>query len=198
MRSDPQTIEHLLQAGRLMHERGWVPATSGNLSLRFGSGALLSPSGVSKGALRAEALVPVDAQGRSTTGTPSAETALHLLIYRRFPEAAAVLHAHSTNAVVLSRLVEGDLELQGYELAKALRGVTDHLTAVRVPVIANEQDMALLAPRVEAAIDRSGTRWAFVLKGHGVYAWGNSVEEALRHLEALDALFGCQLLELRT
>jgi methylthioribulose-1-phosphate dehydratase len=177
--------------------RGWVPATSGTLSLRRGTGAFMSPSGISKGSLRPEGLVLVDELGRAAAGTPSAETLLHVLIYRRFPEAQVVQHAHSTNAAVLSRRVEATITLEGYELCKALDGITDHQTIVRIPVIANDQDMARLAPVVDAALTRTESRWAFVLKGHGVYAWGQSVAQALRHLKALEVLFGYQLQETR-
>ncbi len=191
------TPAELVAAARQMHERGWVPATSGNLSVRHGLGALMSPSGISKGELSPSGLVSVDEHGHAASGTPSAETLLHLAIYRRFPEAQAVLHAHSTNAVVLSRKVEATIELVDYELSKALSGISDHQTVVRIPVIANDQDMRRLAPVVDAALTRTESRWAFVLKGHGVYAWGNTVAQALRHLEALDVLFGYQLLEAR-
>jgi methylthioribulose-1-phosphate dehydratase len=197
MSPDSATLEELLAAARFLDAKGWVPATSGNLSVRAEAGAWISPSGVDKGELTAQAMVRVDAAGRSTQGTPSAETLLHLLIYRRFPDALAVLHAHGPNGVVLSRLVPGDFELHGYELAKVLRGVPDHLTGVRIPVIDNDQDMPRLVPVVEAAIARCESRWAFMLRGHGLYVWGRSVAEARRHFEALEVLFGYQLMELR-
>lgn len=197
MSSDPAALEELLVAARFLEAKGWVPATTGNLSIRAEQGAWISPSGVDKGQLTAQAMVRVDAAGRSEQGTPSAETLLHLMIYRRFPDAAAVLHAHGPNGVVLSRLVAGDFELHGYELAKVLRGVPDHLTHVRIPVIENDQDMPRLVPIVEAAIARAESRWAFMLRGHGLYAWGRTVAEARRHFEALEVLFGYRLMELR-
>jgi methylthioribulose-1-phosphate dehydratase len=128
-------------------------------------------------------------------GAPSAELGLHQLVYARDPEAQVVLHAHSTNAVLLSRRVGTEVTLHGFELQKALRGVVTHDAVVRIPVLDNDQDMVALAPRVAAALDHTGSRWAFVLRGHGVYAWGRTVPEALRHLEALDVLFACALAE---
>jgi len=97
--------------------------------------------------------------------------------------------------VLLSRRVRDEVVLQGFELQKALRGVVTHEGVVRIPVLDNDQDMVALAPRVAAALDHTGSRWAFVLRGHGVYAWGRTVPEALRHLEALDVLFACALAE---
>jgi len=188
--------EALVAAGRAMHARGWVPATSGNLSVRHPDGGLyISPSGVDKGALVASAFVHVDADGAAHGGAPSAELGLHQLVYAREPEAQIVLHAHSTNAVLLSRRVGAEVALHGFELQKALRGVVTHDIVVRIPVLDNDQDMTALAPRVSAALDHTGSRWAFVLRGHGIYAWGRTVSEAMRHLEALDVLFACALAE---
>jgi methylthioribulose-1-phosphate dehydratase len=33
----------------------------------------------------------------------------------------------------------------------------------------------------------------FLLAGHGLYTWGATVSEALRHAEAFDFLFSCAL-----
>ncbi len=55
----------------------------------------------------------VDADGRSLDGrSPSAETGLHLQLYRRFPDCRAVLHPHAVNATLLSRRDSGHLVLK--------------------------------------------------------------------------------------
>jgi methylthioribulose-1-phosphate dehydratase len=33
----------------------------------------------------------------------------------------------------------------------------------------------------------------YLIRGHGFYTWGDSAEAALRHVEALDVMFGCEL-----
>jgi methylthioribulose-1-phosphate dehydratase len=33
----------------------------------------------------------------------------------------------------------------------------------------------------------------FLIDGHGLYAWGASIGDAMRHLEAFDFLLGCEL-----
>ena len=38
-----------------------------------------------------------------------------------------------------------------------------------------------------------GLRYAFILKGHGLYAWGKNISEAKKHMEGLEFLFSCQL-----
>lgn len=71
---------------------------------------------------------------------PSAETGLHTLIYRLFPRANAVLHVHTVNATVLSRIVKTpELYISGFEMQKSLSGQTTHLDTVCVPVFDNDQ-----------------------------------------------------------
>ena len=53
-----------------------------------------------------------DATGKSLDGKqPSAETQLHVQIYKRYPDVCCVLHPHSVNATVLSLLTAADVEL---------------------------------------------------------------------------------------
>jgi len=87
----------LCTAGRWLSDRGFVPATDGNLSVRLPGGRVLStPTGVCKGRLEPENLVITDLEGRLLEGNsrPSSELGMHLLIYQKRPEANAVCHAH--------------------------------------------------------------------------------------------------------
>ena len=141
----------LIEAGRFLFGRGWVPATSGNFSARLGDGRLaLTVSGRHKGRLATEDILLADAAGNSLDGRrPSAETALHVQIYRHFPDVGCVLHPHTVNATLLSRLAPDGVELQDYELLKAFPGVDSHACRVTVPVFRNDQDIARLATRVD-------------------------------------------------
>src|SRR5512141_2374033 len=104
----------LIDAGRFIDSKGWVPATSGNFSARLADGTIaITVSGRHKGALGPDDIMRVDADGRSLDGQkPSAETLLHTSIYRRYPNVGAVLHPHSPNATLVSRLFADRLELE--------------------------------------------------------------------------------------
>jgi methylthioribulose-1-phosphate dehydratase len=103
----------LISAGRQLYVQGMVPATSGNLSARLADGQLaVTVSGRHKGKLEEQDIMRVDAQGRSLDERrPSAETLLHVHIYQRYTDARFVLHPHSVNATVLSRLCDDWLEM---------------------------------------------------------------------------------------
>ena len=187
--------DELIAAGRFLFERGWVPATSGNFSARLADGRLLlTVSGRHKGRLTRDDLLVADADGNSLDGRrPSAETQLHVQIYRRFPEAECVLHPHTVNATLLSRLNADRLLLQDYELLKAFPGVDTHACTVEVPIFANDQDIGRLARAVDAWMQgRTGVH-GYLIAGHGFYTWGTSVEDALRHVEAFEFLFDCEM-----
>lgn len=185
----------LIAAGRELYARGMVPATSGNFSARLADGdILITVSGAHKGRLDPSRLMLIDADGRSLDGRrSSAETALHVQLYRRFPDCHAVLHPHPASATLLSRLDSGPCVLRGYELLKALPGIYTHDCEVTIPNFANTQDIDRLAREVDAWMDSHAPVPAYLIAGHGFYTWGDSVEAALRHVEALDFLFDCEL-----
>jgi len=186
----------LVAAGRGLYARGWVPATSGNFSARLDDGRIaITVSGRHKGELDDEDIMLIDADGDAldTSKRPSAETLLHVRLYRRFPDVAAVLHTHSVNDTLISRSGRDRLVLDDYELLKAFRGVDTHEARITVPIFANDQDMARLADRVDTYIDAQPDLHAYLIAGHGLYTWGTSLEEALRHLEALEFLFECEM-----
>lgn len=190
-------VEAIRAAGRRLDQRGWVPATAGNISVRLGEGrVLITRSGFHKGFIPEDGVMAVGLDGvpEDATLRPSAETGLHCGIYRRFPAAGAVLHGHSVPVTVLSRLAGDAIALAGYELLKAFPGLPTHEAAVSLPVLDNDQDIARLQARVDACWDVGGARVpGYLLRGHGIYVWGRDMPEALLRLEALEFMLDCEL-----
>ena len=190
-----QRTAELIEAGRVLYARGMVPATSGNLSARLSSGELaITVSGSHKGRLGERDIMRVDARGGSLDGRrPSAETLLHVQVYRHFPEVRVVLHPHSVNATLLSRLHSRHLLLQDYELLKAFPGVDSHACEVVVPNFVNDQDISRLAAEVAAYMQSNAPVHGYLIGGHGFYTWGETMDDALRRVEAFEFLFECEL-----
>ncbi len=187
----------LVAATRELAARGWTPATSSNFSLRLGeSHAAITVSGRDKGRLREDDIMVVDFDGRAVGSehTPSAETLLHTQLYRRCPDIGCVLHTHSLNQTLASRLYAGagHVRFQDYELIKAFQGQKTHATGMDVPVLPNNQHMPTLAAQVDVLLD-AGPLWGYLIEGHGLYAWGADLDEARRHLEAFEFLIACEL-----
>lgn len=187
----------IIEAGRFLYGRGWSPATSSNYSARLAADqALLTVSGKHKGQLTENDVLATDLAGNSLEPgkKPSAETLLHTQLYAWRAEIGAVLHTHSVNATVLSRLTPGDrLLLEDYELQKAFAGVTTHEGQVLVPIFDNDQDIARLAGRVQQWLDTHPDCVGYLIRGHGLYTWGPQMSDALRQIEAFEFLFECEL-----
>jgi L-fuculose-phosphate aldolase len=88
-------------AGRWLFDRGFTPATDGNVSVRLDSHRILaSPTGMRKGVMVPGDMVIADLEGRKISGTGgvSSEIGMHALIYRMRPDVQAVCHAHPSLA----------------------------------------------------------------------------------------------------
>jgi methylthioribulose-1-phosphate dehydratase len=185
--------ESLCATARWCYTQGWVPATSGNFSVRRGGRILITASGLDKGALTPAGLLEVDLEGRvlGGDGKPSAETGLHLVLYKARPSAGAILHVHSVWNTLLSgfREAAGQVTLSGYELLKGLSNVATHEHIEQVPILKNSQNYAELTAQLAAALENYPDTHGVLLSRHGLYTWGESVAEARRHLEVLEFLF---------
>ena len=180
----------IVAAAREIHARGWVPATSGNFSVRLGdSDVAITASGKDKSQLSEVDILRVDLSGKAHEGgTASAELPLHVQLYRRDAQIGAILHTHSVNATIVSLENPQGLRFEGLELLKAFAGVTTHDTALVIPVFANSQDIQALADEVEDYMQDNQQGSAYLIQGHGMYTWGADTDECMRHLEALEFL----------
>lgn len=85
----------------MLHQRGYIAACDGNLSVRLNRNEVLAtPTGMSKGGMKASDLVIVDMSGRKLKGRRdvTSEIGMHLLIYRMRPDVNGIVHAHPRTA----------------------------------------------------------------------------------------------------
>ena len=197
MNHDVETFGHeMITAGQLFHQRGWVPATGGNFSARLASDSMLiTASGWHKGELDATAFLVADLDGvpQQAGRKASYETLLHCQLYRMDPAIGGVLHTHSIANTVLSRR-HSSIRLAGFELLKLLPGISTHASEVRLPVFENDQDIARLAAAVDVQLKKEPAP-AYLIAGHGLYAWGSSVTQARHRVEALEFMLECEMRE---
>jgi methylthioribulose-1-phosphate dehydratase len=172
---------------------GWMPGTSGNLSVVAGRDPLrliVTVSGRDKGELSEQDVVLVDEEGIAVPDqphperVPSAEAGLHGRIAAA-SGAGAVVHVHALAPVLAAERSPTGVVLRDLEMLKGF-GRAAHDDVVTIPVIPNSQDMKVLGDAFAVGF-RSDTP-ALIVARHGIYVWGDDLHQARHRLECLEWL----------
>ena len=176
--SDHAERQAMLDIVRRLEDKGFNHGSSGNVSLRMGEGALITPTGAHSGNLTHERLVRLDARGAVIgDGAPSSEWHMHVSILRAFPAASAVVHTHADACVALACLRR---PLPAFHYMVAAFGGAE----VRCARYATFGVADLAASAVEALQDRT----ACLLANHGMIAIGATLETAFQNTVKLETL----------
>jgi L-fuculose-phosphate aldolase len=172
----------VLQAARMLAEKGLVVGTSGNVSLRFREPSgrelvVITPTGRYYNTLGLDDLIVVDVDGERVDGrhAPSEEKLLHIGVYKARQKVNAVIHSHPVfgSAVACAGLdipaflddqvvyLGGEIKVAAYALPGSLE----------------------LAKNVIAAL---GSRNAVLLANHGALSVGKDMQEAFSLCELLE------------
>ena len=168
--SVPQgVLTDLQMVGRDLYQLALVTSHGGNLSVRHEHEMWITGTNTMLGHLQERHISLVGPDGRFEGPPPSSDTILHSTIYA-ISGAQAVVHAHPRHAIALSfdteLFVPGDLEGQ--------------LHLQDVPVIE-------AGPRqTEQIANALQSRCVVLLRGHGAYARGQTLWEALHWITALE------------
>jgi L-fuculose-phosphate aldolase len=161
-------LDDFQQVGRDLYAAGLVSSHGGNMSVRQGEGLIITSHGSRLGHLAKGDLVEVG-PGLEPKVEPSMDLALHQAIYAA-SEAQAVVHAHPRHAIALS--------LMGREIGpRDLEG--QHYLGI-VPVVARGEGVA------QALADALQQHKIVVVAGHGSYARGESLWQALQWTSVLE------------
>lgn len=186
------------------HSAGWMLGTAGNLSARFVASdgtrrAVVTASGCDKGRLGEEDFVEVDEDGTLIAAGPnrraSAETSIHVAIYQSLPSVAAVHHVHtvaSTLARPLGGRVPGEIRFRDLEMIKGW-GLWEPGCEACLPVFPNHPEVSDIARDLRAWLLVPRPVPAMLIAGHGLTAWGESLDVTLRHVEITE--FMCRVAE---
>ncbi|MEZ6119112.1 MAG: methylthioribulose 1-phosphate dehydratase [Pirellulaceae bacterium] len=193
------SIHAMQDVGQLFFHRGWSVGTSSNYSVvvnRDPCQLLITASGKDKGRLAEEDFVLIDDTGQPVhAGQPksSAETLLHCVLAKH-AGAGSILHTHSVWGTLLSQYYfsAGGFAMEDYEMLKGLDGVVSHQHTEWVDIFDNTQDIASLANELsQRFVDGRAPAHGFLMRQHGLYTWGKTIEDARRHIEIFEFLFEC-------
>lgn len=178
MPKEGQIRRDIVLFGRMLHRRGYVAATDGNLSVRLDDRRILAtPTSMSKGAMKPSDLVIVDMQGRRLAGRRevSSEIGMHLLIYQLRPDVRGIVHAHPTTAT-------------GYAAAGL---------ALNQPLVSEIVIGLGCIPLAEYGTPGTPECWqaleslipqydAILMSNHGVVTYGNDLKSAYMKMETVE------------
>jgi L-ribulose-5-phosphate 4-epimerase len=165
--------KEVYQAHITLWENRLVMWTSGNVSGRDPKTNLvvIKPSGVSYDKLLPDNLVVVDLNGNIIEGKlkPSVDMATHLYVYKHIPEVMSVIHTHSTYASAFAAV--------GKPIPVCLTAMADFFgrdIPVGELVLIGEEEIG------KEIVSKIGNSKAIIMKNHGPFTIGTSVNEALK------------------
>src|SRR5262249_54744654 len=178
MSGERQYRREIVFFGKMLHDRGYVAAMDGNLSVRLDEDRILAtPTAMCKGMMRPSDLVIVDPEGRRLAGrrNVSSEIAMHLLIYRLRPDVRGIVHAHPPTATGFAAagmaltqplVCEVVIGLGSIPLARYGTPGTPELTDALAPLV----------PQYDALL----------MSNHGVVAYGVDLHHAYMKMETVE------------
>jgi L-fuculose-phosphate aldolase len=161
-------------------------ATSGNVSVRYGRGMLITPSGCTEATLNAAQIVETALDGGFAGDiSPSSEWAIHAEVYRRVADAHAVVHTHADACVALAAL---------HRPLPAFHYMIYGFGGADVPCVPYHPfGTRALGEAAGAALE---TRTACLLANHGMLSRGRTLAQALDAAVRLETLARQYLLAL--
>ena len=193
-----EAAKGVVAMARFAGARGWVPATSGNFSVRLDEErAALTATGANKAELDETGVIEAEIAGpkhpRASARSAASSHALPRCARNRRHRPCARARGYRS----LSRRHEtaGHIRLEGWELLKAFPGIDTHEAHLDIPIVPNDQDTDRLAALVEERLAAGGPFHGYLIAGHGLYVWGRTAAETIRHMEAFDFLLTAQMHE---
>ena len=178
MRTERWYRNAIVHYGAMLHERGYVAGTDGNLSVRLDAQHILAtPTAMCKSRMHPSDLVIVDMEGRRLTGkrNVSSEIGMHLLIYQMRPDIQGIVHAHPPTATGFAAagmaldcplVCEVVLGLGSIPLARYGTPGTSELAEALRPLI----------PYYDALL----------MSNHGVVAYAHDLDHAYMRMETVE------------
>jgi L-fuculose-phosphate aldolase len=178
MPSERKHREEIVRYGRMLHDRGFVAAMDGNLSVRLRQDRILvTPTCLSKGAMRPADMVVVDAEGQQVAGrrNVTSEIGMHLLIYRLRPDVSAIVHAHPPTA---TGFAAAGMALTEPLVCEVVMGL-GCIPLARYGTPGTSELAQTLEPYVPGYD-------AILMSNHGVVTYGDTLEHAYMKMETVE------------
>ena len=179
-RTEVELRRDVVRFSKMLHRLGFMPGTSGNLSVRLDDQRLLvTPTGVSKFLLKSADMVIVDLQGRQLDGyrKVTSEVSMHLAVYRHRDDVTAVIHSHPPVATAFACVGRGLDEMLCQEAVMTLGAVP----LATYATTGTEEVAASLVPFIPG-------HDAILMANHGAVSYGSTLLQAFQKMEIVEHL----------
>lgn len=172
-------IENFINICHLIHNKGYVSGSGGNVSMKIGDRIVITPTGRPLGFITEKDLVWIEPDMSFTNGKPSKEVWMHLACYEARSDITAVVHVHSTYSVAVACLHNADMAdaMPHYTPGYALRVGALPIVPYKTP------GSRALAEDVCKIISH---RNSVLLANHGQVTCGRNLEEAYDIMEEIE------------
>lgn len=185
--NESELRSEMVRITKRLDEQGLNRGASGNLSVRFGKGMLITPSGMGAEELTENDIVFVHMDGTSRgRWKPSSEWLFHRDILAQRTEFRAVVHTHSIAATALACLRK---DIPPFHYMVALLG-GDNIRCANYATFGTQE----LSDNALAALK---DRKACLLANHGMIAAGADLAGAFRNTMEVETLSEMYLLALQ-
>jgi ribulose-5-phosphate 4-epimerase/fuculose-1-phosphate aldolase len=172
--------DRIAMHGESLYNRGYVPGSSGNISVRLDDGVLVTPTNSCLGRLDPARISKLDHDGNHLAGDkPSKEAFLHALMYQQREQDTAVVHLHSTHSVAVSCMDGLDHD-----------NVLPPITAYYVMKVGKLRLLPYFrpgAPELARAVAEAAKHGhAFLLSNHGPVLSAGGLDKAVYAIEELE------------
>ena len=170
--------KEIIKFAKMLNDKKLSALRSGNISIRYKNGFLITPSGQKYSSLKVKDIVFVNLKGEfNKKQKPSSEWRFHQDIYISKTKAKAIVHSHSTNATALST---HNKKIPSFHYMVALAGGSD-IKCAKYETYGTRE----LSKNILKALKN---RFACLIANHGQIAFGSSLSEAFELAEEVDNL----------
>ena len=170
--------KEIIKFAKMLNDKKLSALRSGNISIRYKNGFLITPSGQKYSSLKVKDIVFVNLKGEfNKNQKPSSEWRFHQDIYISKTNAKAIVHSHSTNATALST---HNKKIPSFHYMVALAGGSDIKCAKYATYGTRELSINILKALKN--------RFACLIANHGQITFGSSLAEAFELAEEVDNL----------
>ena len=173
--------EQIIKYAKMLNTENLSALRSGNISVRYNDGFLITPSGVKYSSLKNDDIVFVSLDGKfdGIKQKPSSEWRFHKDIYKNKNEANAIVHTHSTYATAFSTHGKS---IPAFHYMVALAGGND-IKCADYATFGTEE----LSQNIMRALQ---DRKACLMSNHGQVAFEKSLDKAFELAQEIENI--CQ------